>query len=59
MFNTIYNEIKLRKRIMQWTTLNNCEFVIENSLSKCYNKLGIDSVLLAEPELHCYIDILK
>ena len=56
MFNTIYNEIKLRKRIMQWTTLNNCEFVIENSLSKCYNKLGIDSVLLAEPELHCYID---
>lgn len=56
MFDTIYSEIKLRKRIMQWSTLNNCEFRQEVSKSHTKNKLGIDSILLAEPEYQYYRD---
>ena len=58
MFDTIYKEIKIRKRLSQWNTFNRCVFVDDDFFSKKYNnKLGIDSILLAEPDYQRYLDV--
>ena len=52
MFNTIYNEVKLRKRLAGWNSFNNCEFVSPQISTP--NKLDINSILLASPNLEPY-----
>ena len=36
MFDTIYKEIKIRKRLSQWNTFNRCVFVDDDFFSKKY-----------------------
>ena len=53
MIDNIIKEIQLRKNVAFWNTFNRCVFV-EDKVLENSNKLGIDSILLSEPDYSCF-----